>query len=395
MHPVTIFPAMAQRTAFQVIVFTDTFFETNGVGSYYRTLLDWCRRRDDVHMTVICPERTDLADYEVADEIIPVRPKVGCRLPFYRCLKVGYYAQSSLRDLVSSIAGRKVIHIATSGPLGMAGAQVARKLGVPMVGCYHTDMQVRGRLYGRALLGPTGERLGERFGRYCDRLAYERCEAIYVPSASARETTRTFFSGRTEVIPNPVDPTRFRPGSSRGGWFRERYQKNGGALAIAVGRVAKEKNVHQICELLAHDKRIDLVFVGDGPDGPSIKRRWGVEVTGFLHGEDLLATYQQSDVFVQLSMTETFGLCLVEALACGLPAIVPRSPGLTENLPPGHGVEVLEWDELPTLGNRCVKLVSDKERHREFSLQAREFALRCGADAVLPKWVEFHKALAL
>jgi glycosyltransferase involved in cell wall biosynthesis len=111
-----------------------------------------------------------------------------------------------------------------------------------------------------------------------------------------------------------------------------------------------------------------------------------VEVTGFLYGEDLLATYQQSDLFVQLSTTETFGLCLVEALACGLPAVVLRSPGLTENLPPGHGVEVLEWDGVPTLGNRCLKLVSDKERHREF-------ALRCGADAVLPEWVGFPEAL--
>lgn len=379
---------------FQVIVFTDTFFETNGVGSYYQTLLDWLRPRDDVRMTVVCPQRRSPNSHQITGEVIPVRPRMGCQLPFYRCLKVGYYSQPALCERVIRVPGRKVIHIATSGPLGMAGARVGRKLGVPIVGCYHTDMQVRGRLYGRALLGLLGERLGERFGRYCDRLAYGRCDAMYTPSASARETARTFFPGRIEVIANPVDAERFRPARSRDGWFRRRYQKNGGALVTVVGRVAKEKNVDRICELLARDDRIDLVFVGDGPDSDAIRLRWGVEVTGFLHGDDLLAAYQQSDVFVQLSVTETFGLCLVEALACGLPAVVLRSPGLTQNLSSGNGVNILEPHELSMLGNRCVGLVSDKQRYREYSRRAREFAVQCGANAVLPKCVEFHEAFA-
>ena len=385
---------MARSPKLQIVVFTDTYFETNGVGSYYRTVLEWCRRTEGIRAIVICPTGPDGKGGQVGDDVIAVRPSFPFRNPVYSHLTLGYFPQAKLCKIVNGISGPKVIHVATSGALGVAGARVARRLGLPLVGCYHTDLQRYGRLYGQSLLGRPGAWLGGMITRVCDKLAYAQCEALSVPSASAAETTKSFFPGTAEVIPHPIDVNWFRPGPSRVGRFRDKYLTKGKILAAIVGRVAKEKNLDLICELLGKDERIDTVFVGDGPYAPTLIQRWGARVTGFLQGRELLEAYQQSDLFIQLSTTETFGLSLAEALSCGLPAVVVRSRGFIENLGGGNGVEILDHDELPTLGDRCVALIADRTRYQESSRRARDLGLRCAADAVLPKFQAFHEAVA-
>jgi glycosyltransferase involved in cell wall biosynthesis len=385
---------MARSPKLQVIVFTDTFFETNGIGSYYRTVLEWCRRTDGIQVTVICPASSDAPRGAARDDVIAVRPILPFRNPVYSHLTLGYFPQAKLCRIVKSIRGPKVIHIATSGVLGVAGARAARRLRLPVVGCYHTDLQRYGRLYGRSMLGRPGAWVGGLFTRLCDKLAYAGCKALSVPSESAAETARTFFPRQAEVIPHPIDVEWFKPAASRVGTFREKYARPGKVLVAVVGRVAKEKNLDLVCELLVNDERIDLVFVGDGPYAPALVTRWGAKVTGFLYGQDLLDAYQQSDLFVQLSTTETFGLSLGEALACGLPAVVVRSRGFAESIDENQGVEILDTHELPSLADRCVALTSDRRRYQESSRRARDLGLRCAADAVLPKFREFHEAAA-
>ena len=377
-----------------VVVFTDTFFETNGIGSYYRTLLEWSRRTGDFDLTVLCPARNDLQNGNGTAGVVAVRPALSGRNPFYRDLTIGCFSASKLRDLIRRLPGRRVLHVATSGPLGAAATAVARQLGIPIVGCYHTDLNRCARLYGASILGQPGAWVGARIASLCDRLAYGRCQAVCVPSASAEATVKAFYAGPTTVIPNPVDVNRFRPSPTRAGRFRAKYCDNGRVLTVVVGRVAKEKNLDLVCELLASDERLQLVFVGDGPHAATLLHRWGARVTGFLNGKELLEAYQQADLFVQLSVNETFGMSLVEALACGLPAIVLRSQGLAATIPPGCGVDVVEQHELPSLADRCVSLVSDRTRYGESARAVREFVLTLASDAILPKFIQFHAAHA-
>ncbi len=383
---------MAASGSLHIVVFTDTFFETNGIGSYYRTLLDWCRPIEGVRMTVVCPKCDEVDAASDYDNVIQVPSCIDCRNPFYRDLRIGYFFEHPLREIVKSLTGRLVMHIATAGPLGMASARMARKLKLPLVGCYHTDLNHYARIYGKSVFGAAGAWLGAKVALWCDKLSYGRCQAICAPSVTAEQTVECFFTGATKVIPNPVDVKRFRPAQSRSGRFRSKYCPNGRVLVIAVGRVAREKNLDLICELLGRHAGVQPVFVGDGPYAPALKKRWGAQVTGFLRGQDLVEAYQQADVFVQLSVSETFGLSFVEALACGLPALVLRSQGLAGSMSPESGVEVLEREELPTLADRCVSLVSDGERYCERSRRVRKFALQLGPDVVLPEFIEFHRA---
>jgi len=385
---------VSERSGLHLIVFSDTFFEINGVRTFYRTLLDWCRRTNYARVTVICPEPSHLNGHQVPENVIPIRPLGRFREPLYNSFTLGHYPISMLRDLFNSLDGTKVIHVATSGPLGYAGSVLARRQRIPCVGCYNTDLPRYGGANGRKLFGRPGQWMGTKIMHWFDKFGYRYCDAMCVPSASAAQSAGMVFSGPIRVIPYPLDVDRFRPAPARTGSFRDRYGRNGAPLVAVIGRLGPEKNLDLVCRHMARDERINLVFVGDGAYAPVLRNRWNVTVTGFLHGQDLLEAYQQADVFVQLSVTETFGLCLAEALACGLPSFVLKSPGLAATLPPGEGIEVLEERELPTLTDRCVKLVADGKRHEEASRRARELVMPYSPDVVLPKFLDFHRSFA-
>jgi glycosyltransferase involved in cell wall biosynthesis len=345
-------------------------------------------------VVVLTPSRGD-RDGNLDDEgVIGIRPQAVLPNPFYRDLVLGYYSQSKLRKIVQAIDGSKVIHIATSGLLGVAGAKLARDLKLPIVGCYHVDTANCTGLYLKNAFGRLGNLLGVRLGRFLDKRAYGGCLGLCAPSDSAARAARAFFGGEITVIPNAIEVGHFRPAKTREGAFRAKYCPEGEVLAVVVGRVAREKNLDLVCEHLGQNERIKTVFVGDGPYGEHLRRRWNATVTGFLRGQELLAAFQQADVFVQLSVAETFGVSLLEAMASGLPAVILRSPGLAEMIPPDNGVEVIEQEQLPSLADRCVALVEDRERYERFSLRAREFVRQLSAEHVFPQFVEFHRKFA-
>jgi phosphatidylinositol alpha 1,6-mannosyltransferase len=378
---------MVANKQLTIIVFADVILGPNGVRSQCKTLREWSRRIDDLRVVVVTPGRNgDKADSADGDTV-SISPSVRLPNPLYRDFLLGYYSQSQLRKIVESIDGPKIVHIATPGRLGASAATLARNMNLPIVGCYHVDTKAQ-------CVEPyfhVGGWIGGAIARFIDRRAYGECQALCAPSQSAADAAKNFYPGEVLVIPNPIDTEHYRPAESRNGAFRDRYAADGKVLAVVVGRMAREKNLDLICEHLLGDERIHTVFVGDGPYGSQLRDRWHATVTGFLHGDDLLAAYQQADVFVQLSVRETFGLTLLEAMSCGLPAIIARGNGLADVISAREGVEVIDVEDAATLADRCVAMVRARAVHDERSRLVRRFAETLGADAVLPRFIDFHR----
>ena len=100
---------------------------------------------------------------------------------------------------------------------------------------------------------------------------------------------------------------------------------------LYVGRIAVEKNVSAF---LALDLPGRKVVVGDGPQADELKRLYPEALfTGPLAGEALADAYASADAFVFPSVTDTFGLVLLEALAAGLPSPPIRRPALLTSSP--------------------------------------------------------------
>lgn len=213
------------------------------------------------------------------------------------------------------------LHIATEGPLGRAARRYCLRRGVVFSTAYHTHFP--------KYLARRMERVCPPLAGPAERYAIHRMREFHAPSAAVMVATPGLehdlrnrgFAGPMRQMTRGVNTGRFYPGQS--GVFAGLPRP----VALYAGRVAVEKNVE---DFLRMDWPGSKVVVGAGPETARLQRAFPeVLFTGVKTGEDLAAHYRGADIFVFPSKTDTFGMVLVEALACGLPiaAYDVRGPG--------------------------------------------------------------------
>ena len=193
------------------------------------------------------------------------------------------------------------VHIATEGPIGFATRRACRKKRIPFTTSYHTQFPeyVRARV-------PVPVALTYAFLRWYHGAA-ERV-LVATPCMQAMLEQRRFEN--VVLWSRGVDTIVFRPD------VKAVYELPR-PIWINVGRVSVEKNIEQF---LALDLPGSKVIVGDGPDRARLQQRFpDCFFAGFKFGAELAAQLAGADVFVFPSRTDTFGLVMLEAMACGLP----------------------------------------------------------------------------
>jgi len=217
------------------------------------------------------------------------------------------------------------IHIATEGPLGFAARAYCLDRGLCFTTAYHTKFP---------------EYLKARFGiplawSYAAvRRFHAKSSAVMVATPTVRHELAAHGFERVVAWSRGVDTALFRPGCAPALDLPR-------PVFLYVGRVAAEKNLPAFLDL---DLPGSKLVVGDGHLLPQMKHRYPqVRFAGRHEGEALVRHYASADVFVLSSRTETFGLVLLEALACGLPvAALPVSGPL--DVVGDSGAGVLDWD---------------------------------------------------
>ncbi len=193
------------------------------------------------------------------------------------------------------------LHIATEGPLGMAARSWARWTGFSFTTAFHTRFAEYIRARTRVPVRPIYAWM---------RRFHGAGRGMMVATESLQD--ELIARGFRNILPwsRGVDLALFTP-EPREEWGLPR------PVFIYVGRVAVEKNIGTFLDL---DLPGSKVVVGGGPQLASLRRAYpGVRFTGPRYGEALARAYAGSDVFVFPSLTDTFGLVLLEALACGTP----------------------------------------------------------------------------
>jgi 1,2-diacylglycerol 3-alpha-glucosyltransferase len=153
---------------------------------------------------------------------------------------------------------------------------------------------------------------------------------------------------------------------------------------VTMGRLAAEKRVDIVLDAFARAADPDglrLLIIGDGPAADGLRTRAArpdlagrVAFTGRLPHGDALATVAACDIFAFASRTETQGLVLAEALACGVPVVARRGPGVGESV--RHGVDGLIVDDTEGLSGAITALGSDADLRGEMAVAARAGADR-------------------
>jgi glycosyltransferase involved in cell wall biosynthesis len=193
------------------------------------------------------------------------------------------------------------LHIATEGPLGHAARAIALREGWPFTTSYHTRFPE----YLNARF-----RVPERWTYALLRRFHAPARAILVPTESMQRELLQHRFTNTRVWARGVDATRFAPG-------RRDALDLPRPVWLCAGRVAPEKNLDAFLSL---DLPGSKVVVGDGPDAPRLQAAYpGVHWLGRRPHDELARYYDAADVFVFPSRTDTFGLVMLEAMACGCP----------------------------------------------------------------------------
>jgi glycosyltransferase involved in cell wall biosynthesis len=357
----------------RIAVFTDTYFDTNGIVSILERLERWgLASGRDVTIVTASGEREIRRDGfvnlpAIVEFDLPVYPDY--QLHFPSCLSVLELAQKEGYDL---------IHVTTPGPVGISALLAARLLGIPLVGSYHTQIPE----YARILSGSEQlERVLWEFVRYF----YSQCERVLAPSTLQIEAlaARGFARERLGLLRTGVDTDLFHP-SRRSEAFRERAGAAGALLLLYVGRVSREKDLHLLAavrdRLDAEGLAARIVVVGDGPYRGELETTLGDAAcfTGILKGEELATAFASADLFVFPSTTDTFGCVVLEAMASGLPVIVTDAGGARESVREGETGLVARAGDGGDLAERVLRLARAPQERRAMGRRARAAALASG-----------------
>ncbi len=282
----------------------------------------------------------------VEHEGVPVVRVRSVGLPGYRSFPIGLPDAAVRR----SLAGFRpdVVHLASPIALGAVGLRAARRLDIPTVAVYQTDIAGFARQYGIHADAFLDRWVGHLHRRVDRTLVPSTCslaqlEALDVPD---------LHLWRRGIALDLFGPHRRSPALA-GGWTED------GRIAVGyVGRLAHEKQVHRLA-VLAGLPGVQLVVIGDGPARTELGRRLpGAVFTGMLHGPDLAAAFASLDVFVHTGDAETFCQTIQEAQASGVPVVAPAAGGPLDLVDPGVTGLLFDPSDLGSLRS-CVAMLQE------------------------------------
>ncbi len=272
-----------QRNRVRLLIVTDAWFpQINGV---VRTL---STTRDKL--------------VELGHEVEVLGPdrfrNVPC--PTYPEIRLALCTPGRVGRIIQQVAP-EAVHVATEGPLGWSARTWLRRRGLPFTSSFHTMFP---------------QYLKLRFG-LPERVSFSGIRRFHCGATATMYSTPTLramleshgFENLVRWV-RGVDTEIFTPGPAEPLPFERPIQ-------LYVGRIAVEKSVEDFLRL---DTPGTKVVVGDGPQRAELQARYpDVRFLGTRRGDELVRHYRAADVFVFPSRTETLGLVMLEALACGVP----------------------------------------------------------------------------
>jgi 1,2-diacylglycerol 3-alpha-glucosyltransferase len=271
-----------------------------------------------------------------------------------------------------------ILHAQHPFLLGGTARRLARRLGRPLVFTYHTRYEKYAHYVPlpERLVGAAAVRLACRFAN--------RADLVVAPSEHMAATLEARgVRTRIAVLPTGVPVDLFSPGD-RGEARRRLGLPANDVLCLYVGRLDREKSVGRVLDAYAAIAGAisgsRLLLVGQGTHEASLRRHALAGPVGdrihFLGGhprEALPSFYRAADLFLFASETETQGLVLAEAHACGLAAVAVRASGVDEVVRDGE-TGLLTKTDARELADAAIGLLLDSDRRLAMGRAARQAA---------------------
>lgn len=234
------------------------------------------------------------------------------KLPFYSEIELSIPKSSRIRDWLTC-GEYDHVHIMTlEGPIGIMASNICRQMKIPFTASMHTKFPefVNARF---PVINPKYVWKGMKW-------LYRDAKAIFVPTDSFKNelVTYGFDENRLKIWGRGVNTEYFYP--------RETKLEEDQTILLCVSRVSQEKGLDDFCSLDIPNSR--KILVGDGPYRKELEKKYpDVIFVGMKDQSELGEYYRSADVFVFPSKADTFGVVMIEAMACGLPIAAYPVPG--------------------------------------------------------------------
>ncbi|GAB2628563.1 glycosyltransferase family 1 protein [Nocardioides ginkgobilobae] len=327
----------------RVAIVTESFLPSvNGVAGTVRHVVD--RLVATGHKVIVVAPGPGPTSYGQV-QVVRVR---SMALPGYRAFPLGlpdpqvHHAIEAFRP--------DVVHLASPILLGAVGLRVARRLDVPSVAVFQTDVAGFARQY--------GVRADRAIDRWVASL-HRRADRTLVPSTASRQQLAALGVGDLHLWRRGVALDLFgsehRDEQLRAAWTGGEQR----TVVGYVGRLAPEKRVRRLVEL-ADLPGTQLVVVGDGPERAWLQQRLPHAVfTGMLGGHELARAFASLDVFVHTGEDETFCQTVQEAQASGVAVVAPASGGPLDLVDHGRTGLLYDVRDPHALRRTTGQLVAD------------------------------------
>jgi glycosyltransferase involved in cell wall biosynthesis len=265
---------------------------------------------------------------------------------FYPEICLSITGRSSIEKLIQKIAP-DYIHILTEGSLGLLARNVCKKRKIPFTTSYSTHFPLYLKMRMHILFVITWSYL---------RWFHNAAQRTMVSTESLSNELKNNGIKNIKLWPLGVDHEL----------FKEKNRALTGAyknpVFVYLGRLAKEKNVDEYFQLRLQGTKL---VIGDGPERKRLEDTYGNKDTiflGYKKGTDLVSTLSLADVFIFPSKTDTFGLVLIEALACGIPVAAHNVMGPKDII--STGIDGVLSENLEEAAIACLAIDPHKCREK-------------------------------
>jgi glycosyltransferase involved in cell wall biosynthesis len=315
----------------RILWFTDTVNDVNGVAVTLKKLTATAKENDRHVKLVVAVDKLVADDY-IQDRVINLPVVYSYKPEFYQNYMMMFPSLLKSLETIYYEHPDEII-ISTPGPVGIMGLIAARLLDVPVRGIYHTDFTVQAELI---LNDSTLTALAENY----TRLFYSCMDEIKVPTRQYIDmlSERGYSAEKMSIFKRGIDINLFQYSQKRFEAIRHKYALRDGFTLLWAGRVSRDKNIAFLADVYKTiaDERSDvnLIVAGIGPALSELKTMLKgyprVVFTGKIERSELPNFYSLADAFVFPSTVDTFGMVILEAQACGLPALVTDIGGPQE-----------------------------------------------------------------
>lgn len=338
----------------RILWLTDTLTDLNGVSMTLQTIGKLAEEKNH-DIRIMASLSAEQLGQDIPRSTLNVPPLYSFQLPHYDDLNIN--VPSTLRMLKQIYAyNPDEIYISTPGPVGMLGMLIGRLLGTDIKGIYHTDFTMESEAI---IAEPAISSMIEQYSKWF----FNQFDTLLVPTSEYMDLLkeRGYRYRHMELFRRGLRTEQFRPLPVS---IEEPKQA---AKLLYVGRISKDKNLAFLLQvfrqLRARYPTVGLTIAGEGPYLETLQQDCcdlpEVEFLGRVDYDHLPQLYNYHDLFLFPSVTDTFGMAVLEAQACGIPALAANVGGPKEIVVDQETGYVIPVNDPQPWVERLAQLVND------------------------------------